>query len=122
MSVNIQYIWDIQEKKNSKPQDFMKLSKIVSQIKKAAKSFNININSLDIEAKKRDCTSINAKSNFFFLWAFHIYMQTLIFMATLGNKLRLQLALSEDVYHLTMLWEIYTWKSVREYHFDFHPA
>lgn len=81
----------------------MKLSKIVSQIKKVAKSFNININGLDIEAKKKDCTNINAKSIFSFLWAFQIYTQTLIFMVTLGNKLQLQLALSEDVYHLMML-------------------
>lgn len=49
-------------------------------------------------------------------------MQILVFLATPGIKLQLQLALGKYAEHLMMLWEMYTWDSVRAYHFDFHQA
>lgn len=51
-----------------------------------------------------------------------MYTQILVFLAAPGNKLQLQLALGKYAEHLMMLWEMYTWDSVRAYHFDFHQA
>ena len=120
-SVDIQYIRDIKRNK-FKPENIMKLSTSVRRTKEAAKSLMIGTSGLEIEAKEEDCTTADAKGIIPLLRAFHVYTQILIFLAVPGNKLQLQLALSKYAKHLMMLWEMYTWDSVRAYHFDFHQA
>ena len=90
----------------------MKLSTNVRRIRKAAKSLKIDTSSLEIEAKEEDCTIADAKGIILLLQAFHVYTQILIFLAFLGNKLQLQLALSKYAKHLMIFWEKYTWDSV----------
>ena len=51
-----------------------------------------------------------------------MYTQILVFLAAPGIKLQLQLALGKYAEHLIMLWEMYTWDSIRAYHFDPHQA
>lgn len=51
-----------------------------------------------------------------------MYIQILVILAALSNKLQLQLALDKYTKHLLMLWEMYTWDSIRVYHFDFHQS
>ena len=120
-SVDIQYIWDIKKNK-FKPENIMKLSTSVRRTREAAKSLKIGFNGLEIEAKEEDCTISDAKGIIPLLRAFHVYTQILVFLATPGIKLQLQLALGKYAEHLMMLWEMYTWDSVRAYHFDFHQA
>ena len=100
----------------------MKFSTSVRRNREVAKSLKIGINGLEIEAKEENCTTADAKGIIPLLRAFHVYTQILVFLAAPGNKLQLQLALGKYVEHLMMLWEIYTWDSVRAYHFDFHQA
>lgn len=118
-SVDIQYIRDIKKNK-FKPENVMKLSTSVRRTREAAKSLKIGSNGLEIKAKKEDCTIADAKGIILLLRAFHVYTQILVFLAAPGNKLQLQLALGKYAEHLMMLWEMYTWDSVRAYHFDFH--
>ena len=120
-SVDIQYIRDIKKSK-FKPENIMKLSTSVRRTREAAKSLKIGNNGLEIEAKEEDCTTADAKGIIPLLRAFHVYTQILVFLAAPGNKLQLQLALSKYAEHLMMLWKMYTWNSVRAYHFDFHQA
>lgn len=68
-----------------------------------AKSLKIITNGLKIEVKKEDYTTIDTKSIIFFLQIFYIYIQILIFLASLGNKLQLQLVLSKYAEHLIIL-------------------
>ena len=120
-SVDIQYIRDIKKNK-FKPENIMKLSTSVRRTREAAKSLKIGTSGLEIEAKEEDCTTADAKGIIPLLRAFHVYTQILVFLAAPGNKLQLQLALGKYAEHLMMLWEMYTWDSVRAYHFDFHQA
>ena len=120
-SVDIQYIRDIKKNK-FKPENIMKLSTSVRRTREAAKSLKIGTSGLEIEAKEEDCTTADAKGIIPLLRAFHVYTQILIFLAAPGIKLQLQLALGKYAEHLMMLWEMYTWDSVRAYHFDFHQA
>ena len=120
-SVDIQYIRDIKKNK-FKPENIMKLSTSVRRTREAAKSLKIGTNGLEIEAKEEDCTIADVKGIIPLLRAFHVYTQILVFLAAPGNKLQLQLALGRYAEHLMMLWEMYTWDSVRAYHFDFHQA
>ena len=120
-SMDIHYIRDIKKNK-FKPENIMKLSTSVRRTREAAKSLRIGTSGLEIEAKEEDCTTADAKGIIPLLRAFHVYAQILIFLAAPGNKLQLQLALGKYAEHLMMLWEMYTWDSVRAYHFDFHQA
>ena len=120
-SINILYIRDIKKNK-FKPENIMKLSTSVRRTREAAKSLKIGTNGLEIEAKEEDCTIADVKGIIPLLRAFHVYTQILVFLAAPGNKLQLQLALGRYAEHLMMLWEMYTWDSVRAYHFDFHQA
>ena len=81
----------------------MKLSRSVKRIKEAAKSLKIGISGLEIEAKEEDCTTVDAKDIISLLRAFYIYTQILIFFATLGIKLQLQLAVGKYAKHLIIL-------------------
>lgn len=100
----------------------MKLSTGVRRTREVAKSLKIGTNGLEIEAKEEDCTTADAKGIIPLLRAFHVYTQILVFLAAPGNKLQFQLVLGKYAEHLIMLWEMYTWDSVRAYHFDFHQA
>ncbi len=120
-SVDIQYIRDIKKNK-FKPENIMKLSTSVRRTREATKSPKIGTNGLEIEAKEENCTIADAKGIIPLLRAFHVYTQILVFLAAPGNKLQLQLALGRYAEHLMVLWEMYTWDSVRAYHFDFHQA
>ncbi len=120
-SVDIQYIRDFKKNK-FKPENIMKLSTSVRRTREAAKSLKIGTTGLEIEAREDDCTTADAKGIIPLLWDFHVYKQILVFLAAPGNKLQLQLALGKYAEHLMMMWEMYTWDSVREYHFDFHQA
>ena len=120
-SVDIQYIRNIKKNK-FKPENIMKLSTSVRHTREAAKSLKIGTSGLEIEAKEEDCTTADGKGIIPLLQAFHVYTQILVFLAAPGNKLQLQLALGKHAEHLMMLWEMYTWDSVRAYHFDFHQA
>ncbi len=117
--VDIQFIWDIKKNK-FKLENITKLSTSIRRTKKAAKSLKIGTSNLEIEAKEEDCTTTDFKTIIPLLQAFHIYTQILIFLAPPDIKLQLQWALGEYVENLMMLREIYTWDSVREYHFNFH--
>ena len=101
-SVDIQYIRDIKKNK-FKPENTMKLSTSVRRIREAAKSLRIGTSGLEIEAKEENCTTADAKGIIPLLWAFHIYLQILIFLDAPGNKLQLQLALGKFAKHLIML-------------------
>ncbi len=81
----------------------MKLSRVVRQSRKAAKSSKIGTNGLEIEAKEEDGTNTDVKDIILSLRVFHIYMQIFVFLAALGNELQLQLALSKYAEHLKML-------------------
>ena len=59
--VDIQYIRDIKKNK-FKLENIMKLSTSVRHKREAAKSLKIGTNGLEIEAKKEDCTTADAKS------------------------------------------------------------
>lgn len=65
----------------------IKLNISIKQIKKATKSLKIGSNGLKIEAKEEDCIITDAKGIIFLHQAFHIYMQTFVFLATLSNKI-----------------------------------
>ena len=119
-SVDIQYIPDIKKNK-FKPENIKKLSTSVRRTRKAAKSLKIGTSGLEIEAKEEDCTTADAKGIIPLLRAFYVYTQIFVFLASSGNELPLQLALSQYAEHL-MMWEVYNGDSVREYHFDFHQA
>ena len=60
-----------------------------------------------IKAKEEYCTTAEINDIIPLLPAFYLYAQILIFLATLGNKLQLQLALVKYVEHLMMLLEMY---------------
>ena len=101
-SMDIQYIRDIKKNK-FKPENIMKLSTSVKHTREAAKRLRIGSSRLEIEAKKEDCTTANAKGIIPLLRAFHVYAQILISLAAPGNKLQLQLVLSKCIEHLMML-------------------
>ena len=82
----MQYIYDIKKNK-FKSKNIMKLSTSIRYTRKAAKSLKIGTNSLEIEAKEKDCTIADAKSIIPLFQAFYIYTQIFIFLAALGNKL-----------------------------------
>ena len=84
--INIQYIYNIKKNK-FKLKNIIKLSTSIRHIKKAAKSLKININSLEIEIKEKDYTTADTKSIILLFWAFYVYIQILIFLAVLKNKL-----------------------------------
>lgn len=119
--VDIQYIRDIKKNK-FKPENIMKLSTSARRTREAAKSLKIGTKGLEIEATEEDCTTADAKGSIPLLRAFHVYTQILVFLAAPGNKLQLQFGLGKYAEHLMMLLEMYTWDSVRAYHFDFHQA
>ena len=101
-SVDIQYIQDIKKNK-FKLKNIIKLSTSIKRTRKAAKNLRIGTSRLEIEIKEEDCTTTNIKSIILLLRVCHIYAQTLIFLATLGNKLQIQLALGKYVKHLIIL-------------------
>ena len=70
----------------------MKLSTRVICTKEVAKSLRIGTSKFEIEAKEEDCTTADTKDSILLLRTFHIYAQILILLATLSNKLKLQLA------------------------------
>lgn len=84
--VDIQYIQDIKKNK-FKLENIIKLSTRIKHIREVGKSLKIGISKLEIKAKEEDFTIANAKNIIFLLWAFYMYMQILIFLATLDNKL-----------------------------------
>ena len=61
-------------KKNKfKPENIMKLSTNIRYNRLVAKSLQIDINGLEIEAKEEDYTIADAKNIILLLWAFYIY-------------------------------------------------
>lgn len=86
----------------------MKLSTSLRRTREVAKSLKIGTSGFEIEAKEEDCTTADTKCIIPLLRAFHVYTQILIFLAALGNKLQLQLALCKYAEHLMILWEMYT--------------
>ena len=86
--VDIQYICNIKKIK-FKLENIMKLSTHVRCTRKTAISLKIGTNGLKIEAMKEDYTTADVKGIISLLQAFHIYIQILIFLATLRNKLQL---------------------------------
>ena len=91
-------------KKNKfKPENIIKLCTSVTHAKEVAKSRRIVTRGLEIEAKEEDYTTANAKSIILFLQAFHLFAKIIIFLATLSNKLLLQLVLNKYGEHLIML-------------------
>ena len=109
--LDIQYIWDIKKNK-FKYKNIIKLSTSVRRIRKAAKSQKISFNGLEIEVKKEDCTISDTKGIILLLQAFHVYTQIIIFLATLGIKPQLQLALGKYAKYSMILWEMYIWDLV----------
>ena len=101
-SVVIQYIHDIKKNK-FRPENIMKLSTSVRRTREVAKSLKIGTNGLEIDAKEEDCIVADAKGIIPLLRAFHVYTQILVFLAALGNKLQLQLALGKYSEYLMML-------------------
>lgn len=94
----------------------MKLSVNARRTREIAKSLKIVINSLEIETKEENSTSVlkieakeedftiaKAKGIVFLFQAFYMYMQIFVFLAASGNKLLLQLALSRYTEYLMML-------------------
>ena len=81
----------------------MKLSTNIRQTKEITKNLKIGTNGLEIEANKKDYTIVDVKSIIFFLQAFHIYIQILVFLVILENKLQLQLALIKYIKYLIIL-------------------
>lgn len=119
--VDIQYIGNIKKNK-FKLENIIKLSTNVRRIRKAAKSFKISTNVLEIKAKEENCTTADKKDIISLLQAFYVYTQILVFLTASSNKLQLQLALDKYIKHLMIFWEIYTWDLVQVYHFNFHQA
>lgn len=67
----------------------MKSSTSVKYIRKAVKILKIGSNNLKIEAKKEDYTIINIKDIISLFQVFYIYIEILVFLAILSNKLQL---------------------------------
>lgn len=65
----------------------MKLSTCIRRIREVAKSLKIDTNNLEIEAKEKDCISVDPNNIILLFQAFYIYTQIFVFLAIPGNKL-----------------------------------
>ncbi len=81
----------------------MKLSTCLRQTEKATENLKLNTNRLEIEAKEKNCTTLDVEEIIFFFCLFHIYTQILIFIAALVIQLSFKLILKKYVEHLILL-------------------
>ena len=101
-SLDIKYIQDIKKNK-FKPENNMNLSTSVRQNKKVTNNLSLGTCRLKIEAKEKNCTTLDAKRIIFFFRSFHVSIQMLICIAASKIQLSLQLPLIKYTEHLMML-------------------